>query len=327
VSRANEAFQATLHCEDTRPHAIRLEYFHGTGSAGIDLTWQAPAAVLREEALRAARQSTVIVAFVGLSPSLEGEQMRVSLPGFDGGDRTAIELPASQEALLEALGSTGKPLVVVLQSGSALAVNWAAAHAGAILGAWYPGEEGGTAIASTIAGDSNPGGRLPITFYTSAAQLPAFNNYSMQGRTYRYFTGKPLFPFGHGLSYTRFAYSALEAPAQVSAGTVVKVKAVVTNVGSRAGDEVAQLYLERPQGPGRPIRELVGFQRVHLEKGQSAPVELAIDPRSLGQVDTQGNRVIVPGSYTLSVGGSQPGGSSPTLSRTVSIQGTQALPR
>jgi beta-glucosidase len=321
------SFQTALHCQDTRPHAIRLEYLHGDGSAGLDLTWQAPAALLREEAVRAAQASDVVIAFVGLSPNLEGEQMRVSLEGFDGGDRTSVELPASQEALLEALGATGKPLVLVLQNGSALAVGWAAEHANAILEAWYPGEEGGTAIAGALAGDSNPGGRLPLTFYASTSQLPAFTDYSMQGRTYRYFPGKPLYPFGHGLSYTRFEYSSLKAPTEVTAGEPVKIEGEVRNVGPVAGDEVVELYLKRPPGAGVPIRELVGFKRVHLARGQSAHVELTVDPRSLGLVDTQGKRIIAPGTYTLSMGGSQPGEGSAGLSHQLTITGSRELPK
>lgn len=320
-------FQAALHCADVRPHALRLEYLHGDGTAGIDLTWQAPAAVLREEALRAARASDVVIAFVGLSPNLEGEEMRVSLPGFSGGDRTSIDLPASQEALLEALGATGKPLVVVLQNGSALAVNWAAEHAGAILEAWYPGEEGGTAIAQVLAGDSDPGGRLPLTFYASTRQLPPFTDYSLKGRTYRYFPGKPLFAFGYGLSYTRFAYSGFKAPAQVAAGQPVQVQGEVKNVGPVAGDEVAELYLTPPQGGGAPLRELVGFKRVHLARGESAHLAFTIDPRSLGLVDPEGNRIILPGTYTLSLGGGQPTGSTAVLSRALTITGRDPLPK
>ena len=165
--------EAPVHFADTQPHAIRLEYLHRTGSAGIDLTWQAPAAVLRDEAVQAAKNADVTIAFVGLSPSLEGEEMPVKLAGFSGGDRTAIDLPAAQEELLKALAATGKPLIVVLQNGSALAVNWANEHANAVLEAWYPGEEGGTAIAETLAGDNNPAGRLPLTFYRSLKPDPA----------------------------------------------------------------------------------------------------------------------------------------------------------
>ncbi|MGB9032666.1 MAG: glycoside hydrolase family 3 C-terminal domain-containing protein, partial [Acidobacteriaceae bacterium] len=189
-------FDASVHFADTNSHAIRLEYLHGTGSAGIDLTWIPPATVLRDEAVRAAQQSDVVIACVGLSPNLEGEEMPVHLDGFSGGDRTSISLPAVQEDLLKALAATGKPLIVVLENGSALAVDWAAEHASAILEAWYPGEEGGTAIAETLAGDTNPAGRLPLTFYASLDDLPPFADYSMKNRTYRYFTGKPLYSFG-----------------------------------------------------------------------------------------------------------------------------------
>ncbi len=319
--------ETPLHFGDARAHPIRLEYFHGSGSAGIDLTWQAPAPTLREEALRAVRGSDVVVAFVGLSPNLEGEQMPVSLTGFNGGDRTAIELPAAQEALLEAVGASGKPLVVVLQNGSALAVTWAAEHAGAILEAWYPGEEGGTAIAETLAGANNPAGRLPLTFYASTSQLPAFTDYSMSGRTYRYFKGQPLFSFGYGLSYTRFAYSKLALPQDVAAGTPVPVQVEVSNAGSVAGDEVVELYLTKPKGAEVPIRELAGFQRIHLEPGKRSRVELTIDPRSLGEVDAGGNRVIVPGRYAVSVGGSQPADGSGVLSGEFNVTGRRDLPR
>src|SRR5208283_103161 len=180
-------------------------------------------------------------------PELEGEEMPVKLAGFSGGDRTSIDLPAAQEEFLKALATTGKPLVVVLQNGSALAVNWAQQNANAILEAWYPGEEGGTAIADTLAGDNNPGGRLPLTFYSSLSQIPPFEDYSMRGRTYRYFTGKPLYGFGFGLSYTSFAYKNLKiATSQVNAGNPVKVQADVRNTGAVAGDEVVELYLTQP---------------------------------------------------------------------------------
>lgn len=319
--------ETPLHFDDTRPHPIRLEYFHGSGSAGIDLTWQAPAAILREEAVRAAQSSDVVVAFVGLSPNLEGEEMPVALSGFSGGDRTSIELPKAQEDLLEAVGASGKPVVVVLQNGSALAVSWAAQHAGAILEAWYPGEEGGTAIAETLAGANNPAGRLPLTFYVSTSQLPPFTDYSMASRTYRYFAGQPLFPFGYGLSYTRFAYSGLGLPREISAGQAVTVQGEVRNTGAVSGDEVVQVYISKPKGAGVPIRELVGFQRIHLEPAQSLRVKLTIDPRSLSEVDSNGERAIVPGTYTVSLGGSQPGKGSAVLNGQFNINGRKDLPK
>jgi beta-glucosidase len=319
--------EAPIHFDDTNPHAIKLEYLHGTGSAGIDLTWQAPAAALREQAVQAAKQSDVTIAFVGLSPSLEGEEMPVKLEGFTGGDRTAITLPAAQEELLKAVAATGKPLIVVLQNGSALAVNWAAEHAQAILEAWYPGEEGGTAIAETLAGDNNPAGRLPLTFYASLSQLPSFEDYSMKGRTYRYFTGKPLYGFGYGLSYSTFGYSNVKAAsASVKAGESVNVEADVKNTSATAGDEVVELYLTQPKGYETPQRELAGFTRVHLDPGQSTHVGLTIDPRSLGQVDEKGNRVIAPGEYTFTLGGAQSGDSTVQTGK-FTILGSQQLPK
>ncbi len=307
TAERGEVIDATVNLADTHPHPIRLEYFHGTGSAGIDLTWQAPAGALRDEAVRIAQQADVIVATVGLSPSLEGEEMPVKLAGFSGGDRTSIDLPAAQEDLLRALGATGKPLVVVLQNGSALAVNWAQEHANAILEAWYPGEEGGTAIADTLAGENNPAGRLPLTFYSSLSQVPPFDEYSMKNRTYRYLSQKPLYGFGFGLSYTKFAYSGLKVPGEIKAGEPVTVEADVKNTGGAPGDEVVELYLTQPKAFETPVRVLAGFKRLHLTDGESTHVKLTIDPQSIAQVDAAGKHVVVPGEYTVSVGGAQPG--------------------
>ena len=320
--------EAPVTFRDAQPHPIRLEYLHGTGSAGIDLTWQAPAAVLRNEAVEAAQQSDVTIAFVGLSPSLEGEEMPVNLPGFRGGDRTAIDLPSTQEDLLKALSATGKPLVVVLQNGSALAVNWTEQNAQAILEAWYPGEEGGTAIAETLAGDNNPAGRLPLTFYSSLNQIPPFEDYSMRGRTYRYFAGKPLYGFGFGLSYTTFVYSDLKISSpQVKAGESVTVQGDVKNTGALAGDEVVELYLTQPGAFETPLRALAGFQRVHLGPGGSAHVRFTIDPRSLGQVDEKGNRVVLPGEYVVSLGGAQPQEATSVQAGKFNVTGTARLPK
>jgi beta-glucosidase len=321
------AYDAKVHFDTTQPHDIRLEYFHGTGSAGIDLSWIAPADALRNEAIEAAKNSDVIVACVGLSPSLEGEEMPVHLEGFSGGDRTSIDLPAVQEDLLKAVAATGKPLIVVLQNGSALAVNWAAQNAKAIVEAWYPGEEGGTAIAETLAGDNNPAGRLPLTFYSSLSQLPDFTDYSMKNRTYRYFTGKPLFGFGYGLSYTTFSYRDLKGPAIVTAGQTVPVEVTVTNTGAVAGDEVAELYLTQPHGFETAIHTLAGFVRVHLAPGESGVAHFNLSPRSIGQVDEQGNRVILPGTYTVSVGGAQPGDFAGEQTGQFTIAGEKELPK
>ena len=320
-------YDAAVHFDDTKPHGIRLEYLHGTGSAGIDLTWIPPAGALRGQAVATAKNADVVIACVGLSPNLEGEEMPVHLEGFSGGDRTSINLPAAQEDLLKALAATGKPLIVVLQNGSALAVDWAQAHANAILEAWYPGEEGGTAIAETLAGDNDPAGRLPLTFYASDAQLPPFDDYSMAHRTYRYFTGQPLYPFGYGLSYTTFAFSGVKVPHLVEAGQPVPLEADIQNTGSVAGDEVVEVYLTQPRGYETPIHELAAFTRVHLDAGATTHIGLTLQPRTVAQVDEKGDRVILPGEYTVSVGGGQPGTSASMQAVSFTITGKSLLPK
>ena len=184
-------------------------------------------------AIEAAKNADVVVAVVGITSELEGEEMAVSEEGFKGGDRTSIDLPKPEQELLEALSAAGKPVVLVLANGSALAVNWAQEHVNAILESWYAGEEGGAAVAETLSGKNNPAGRLPVTFYTGIDQLPPFEDYAMKGRTYRYFEGKPLYPFGHGLSYTTFSYSGLMLPQKaLKAGDPLTAEVTVTNTGS-----------------------------------------------------------------------------------------------
>jgi beta-glucosidase len=322
------ATEAPVTFSDAKPHPIRLEYFHRTGTAGIDLTWQAPAAALRDEAVEAAKESEVTIAFVGLSPSLEGEEMSVKLAGFSGGDRTSIDLPAAQEELLKALAATGKPLVVVLQNGSALAVNWAQENAAAVLEAWYPGEEGGTAIAETLTGANNPAGRLPVTFYASLDQLPPFEDYSMRNRTYRYFQGKPLYGFGYGLSYSTFEYSNLKlSSSQLKAGDDLTVDVDVRNTSGPAGDEVAELYLAFPPTPSRPIRALRGFERLHLAPGESRHATFKLKPRDLSMVNEKGEHLVAPGEYSIFVGGAQPGETSGGVRAKLEITGELKLPR
>jgi beta-glucosidase len=321
---------ATFHIQfaDTLPHAFRLEYTHAAPlfGAGITLNWQPPVAALRAAAVEAAQKSDIVVAFVGLSPHLEGEEMPIKVPGFDGGDRTDLNLPAEQQQMLEAVAATGKPLVVVLINGSALAVNWAQQHAAAILEAWYPGEAGGTAIADTLLGRNNPAGRLPVTFYASIDQLPPFDDYSMRDRTYRYSHATPLYRFGDGLSYTHFRYSGahLSTP-NLAAGDPLTVTVTVTNTGKLAGDEVVEVYLTPPPSDLAPLRALVGFQRLHLAPAQSRTVTLPLDPRQLSQVDAAGARAVLPGSYQLFVGGSQPAPGQQGLR--FAITGTQSLPK
>ncbi|MFZ0661131.1 MAG: glycoside hydrolase family 3 C-terminal domain-containing protein [Acidobacteriaceae bacterium] len=319
----------TLHFGDTKPHAFRIEYTHlgKIFGAGITLEWMPPVEAEREQAVALAKEADVVVAFVGLSPHLEGEEMPIDIKGFDGGDRTNIQLPDVQKLLLEALGATGKPLVVVLMNGSALAVNWAEQHANAILEAWYPGEDGGQAIAETLDGKNNPGGKLPITFYRSINQVPAFEDYSMKGRTYRYFHGDPLYPFGYGLSYTQFVFSGLKLSTDsVKAGDDLSVEADVRNAGPRAGDEVVELYLTPPQNGLSPIHALRDFTRVHIAPGATRHVRFTLRPRQLSLVDANGNRGVQPGHYSVFVGGQQPAPNA-GLSQAFSIEGTIPLPR
>jgi beta-glucosidase len=234
--------------------------------------------------------------------------MPVHLEGFSGGDRTKIKLPQLQEELLQALAATGKPVVVVLMNGSALAVPWAKEHAAALVEAWYPGEEGGAAIAETLAGDNDPSGRLPVTFYNSVDQLPSFENYSMTGRTYRYFSGEALYGFGYGLSYTNFAYSDLKlSQATLKPAEPLTVEADVTNTGKRSGDEVVELYLRGPQAGGEPLRSLRAFQRVKLQAGETHHVLFTLQPAQLSEVDHDGKTAMQPGDYTVFLGGGQPG--------------------
>jgi len=199
-------------------------------------------------------------------------------------------------------------VVLVLLNGSAVAVNWAADHVPAILEAWYPGQAAGTAIADVLFGDYNPAGRLPVTFYHSVEQLPPFSDYDMEGRTYRYFDGEPLFPFGHGLSYTTFAYSELELPELVQEGDDVQLSVTLENTGVVAGEEVVQLYLEDLEASVPvPIRSLVGMERVFLQAGERKQLSFTLTERQLSLIDAQMKRVVEPGLFELSVGGKQPG--------------------
>src|SRR5579883_1572266 len=278
-------------------------------------------------AIAAARKADVVIAVVGITSRLEGEEMPVDLPGFLGGDRTDLAMPKPEENLVQAVAATGKPLVVVLMNGSALAVNWEKAHANAILEAWYSGEEGGAAIAATLSGRNDPAGRLPVTFYTGVDQLPKFEDYSMAGRTYRYFTGQPLWPFGYGLSYTSFRYGAVTLPtAPIAAGAPLNASVRVTNTGKVAGDEVVQLYLKFPDVPGAPLRALRGFQRVHLEPGASQKVDFHLTSRDLSMVTDLGNIIVAQGKYTISVGGGQPDTGAPVISGNFEVNGQITLP-
>ena len=294
-----------------RLRRIRVEYADRRPDAVVRLVWSVPDAHLLDSAVAAARQADVAVLCLGLSPRLEGEELPVRVPGFEGGDRTSLDLPAPQEALLEAVVATGKPVVLVLLNGSALSVTWAAEHVPAIVEAWYPGQAAGTALADVLFGDYNPAGRLPVTVYRSVGQLPAFTDYRMTGRTYRFFRGEALYPFGYGLSYTRFRYRDLRVPPEVRAGDSAAVSVEVENAGGVMGEEVVELFITALDGDARsPIRSLEGFSRVALAPGERRRVVLALEPRSLSRVDAAGRRAVQPGRYEVSVGGRQPGASA-----------------
>jgi len=324
----NSSNLGRVHLEKGHPVRLDVSYGHfGEGDPQAQLIWAPVSNAPDPAALAAARNADVVVAVVGITSRLEGEEMPVEQPGFLGGDRTSLDLPQPEEELVEAVAAVGKPLVVVLMNGSALGVNWEKAHANAILEAWYSGEEGGAAIAETLSGKNNPAGRLPVTFYTDVHQLPNFEDYSMHGRTYRYFEGEPLWPFGYGLSYTSFSYSNLALPnTPIHAGDPLDASVTVTNTGKMAGDEVVQLYLKFPDVPGAPIRALRGFQRVHLEPGASQKVDFHLSRRDLSMVTEAGDIIVAQGKYTVSIGGGQPETDAPSVSATFQVDGQIMLP-
>jgi beta-glucosidase len=320
----------TMHLEAGHSYAIKIECSQQGASGLAKLVWHEPGD--KKDYTEVVKQADLIIAVLGLAGELEGEEMPIKIEGFSGGDRTNINLPAAQEQLLKDLVATGKPVVVVLMNGSALAVNWADQHVPAILEAWYPGEEGGTAVAEALAGDFSPGGRLPLTFYKSVDQLPAFEDYTMKGRTYRYFTGEPLYPFGYGLSYTTFEYSnlafgkpSLDATDNLAASVDVK------NSGKMAGDEVVEVYLTHAGVDGAPIRALAGFHRVHVDAGATEHVEITIPNRQLSIVAPDGTRKIVAGDMQIWVGSGQPvthaGAKTAGVSGSVKITGEAVLPK
>ncbi|MDR1919239.1 MAG: glycoside hydrolase family 3 C-terminal domain-containing protein [Tannerellaceae bacterium] len=288
-------------------YRLRFECYQENEGGGVSLL-----AVDRRksnpEALKEKLKAADVIVFVGgISPSLEGEEMPVSVPGFNKGDRTNIQLPAVQTEMMKALKETGKPLVFVMLTGSALAVRWENDKLPAILNAWYGGQDAGTAIADVLFGDYNPSGRLPVTFYAADEDLPDYEDYSMRNRTYRYFTGQPLYAFGHGLSYTSFAYTDLQAPQTIPIGQDATISVTVSNQGSRDGEEVVQLYLSFPDSKTTaPIRSLQGFQRIPLKAGESRRITFKLTPENMSVIDALLQRSILPGRMLISLGGCQP---------------------
>lgn len=290
-----------------KPYKIEVEYQQwDTEYPTMKLLWDVPGRDLEKEAIALAKSSDVVVLCMGLSPYLEGEEMKVKVDGFTGGDRVEIGLPAVQTELMKKIMALNKPTVLVLLNGSALAINWESENIPAILEAWYPGQAGGTAIADILFGDYNPSGRLPVTFYRSVDQLPPFDDYSTKGRTYKYFQGEPLYGFGHGLGYSAFEYANLIIPEKVNAGESFDVEVDVTNVGQYDGEEVVQLYVSHPGDSDGPIRTLQGFQRVFVKAGETRKVKMALQPLNLAVYHPEHKMYVPQGEVSISVGGMQP---------------------
>jgi beta-glucosidase len=262
---------------------------------------------LKAEAIAAAKKANAVIMCMGITPRLEGEEMKVNVDGFRGGDRTRIDLPDIQQQLIKEIYALGKPVILVLLNGSALAVNWEKENIPAIVESWYGGQAAGQAIADVIFGDYNPAGRLPVTFYKSVNDLPPFEDYNMKNRTYRYFTGEPLYPFGYGLSYSTFAYSKLTVAKSYKVDDEVNVSVRVKNTGKSEGEEVVELYLTNQTATVPvPLRTLVGFKRIGLKPGESKTVTFVLPPDAFSVIDASNKKVTNPGSFVLSAGGCSP---------------------
>ena len=309
-----------IRLEKNKPVPFVLEYYYEEGWPQLSLEWDRLGIDQFKKAMDLAAKADAVIFVGGITAQLEGEEMRVNMDGFQGGDRTHIKLPQVQQNLLKALHETGKPIVLVLSSGSALAVNWADEHIPAILQLWYPGQEGGTALADVLFGEYNPAGRLPVTFYKSVDQLPPFEEYAMVNRTYRYFEGEPLYPFGYGLSYTSFAYRDLDLPEQMVTGKDIPVSVTVKNTGQIAGDEVVQLYIrDREASVPVPRMALQGVKRIHLNPGETKQVAFTLTPKQLAVFSDTEQFVAEPGDFEITVGGILPGAAAPTTETVTKI--------
>lgn len=298
----------TFRVEAGQKYTLCLEYFQGDQGASISLQGGYLENTNYEQLASRLADADAIIFAGGISPRLEGEEMPVDLPGFYKGDRTTIDLPEVQTRLMQALHQTGKPVIFVMQTGSALAIPWEAEHLPAILNTWYGGQAMGDAVADVLFGDYNPAGRLPVTFYRSDSDLPPYQDYSMAGRTYRYLNQEALFPFGFGLSYTTFRYKNLRLPSRIQRGQPLEVEVEVCNTGTQDGEEVVQLYLTHPSGVAYRTAHcaLKDFQRISLRKGESRKLRFTLLPESLEVVTEQGISRQLPGPLSVFVGGGQP---------------------
>ena len=291
-----------------KKYKIRFECVQNkTDHSIMRLLWEAPKDNLEAEAIAIAKDADAVILCMGISPLLEGEEMKVKVDGFSGGDRVHTKLPRTQSELIKKIQALGKPTILVLLNGSALSINWENDNIPAIIEAWYPGQAGGTAIADVIFGDYNPSGRLPVTFYKDINDIPAFSDYKMKGKTYRYFKGDPLYEFGYGLSYTKFKYSNIEVPSTLESGNDLTVKVNVENIGDLRGDEVVQVYVQNTNADEfNPHKTLASFERVSFAPGEKKTLTFTIDKEQLSSVNANGEKVMLPGAYNISVGGAQP---------------------
>lgn len=316
----------TMRLEAGKRYKIVLEAIESYADAQVQLVWTRPQPNLKAEAIEVAKKADAIVMCMGLTARMEGEEMDIVIDGFKAGDRTKIDLPRPQQELIKSIQALGKPVILVLLNGSALAINWEQNNIPAIIEAWYPGQAAGQAIADVLAGDYNPGGRLPVTFYKSVNDLPPFKDYNLTKQTYRFFNGQPLYPFGYGLSYTSFAYENLAVAESHEKGKPLKVSVTVRNTGDVRGDEVVQVYVSQAEGRARgPKISLAGFDRVNLNAGESKTLSFEISPEAFATINDDGEKVNEPGRFKIAVGGGQPGvkiGSyvTPGVSSTVAIQ-------
>ncbi|MBC7651367.1 MAG: glycoside hydrolase family 3 C-terminal domain-containing protein, partial [Deinococcales bacterium] len=294
----------TLAAEKGKQYKIVIDYMQFSDNAEVKFDMGIMEKATAQTIAERVKDADVIIFVGGISAKLEGEAMPVSIEGFKGGDRTDIALPAIQTNLLKALKATGKPVVFVNMSGSAMGFEWEKANIPAIVQAWYGGQAGGQAVADILFGDYNPAGRLPITFYKNVSDLPDFEDYSMENRTYRYFKGDVLYPFGFGLSYTTFQYGNLKI--MENKGEVI-VTATVTNIGQKDGDEVVQLYVSHKNTTEKTaIRALKGFKRIHLNSGESRNISFILDKKNISIVASDGKSIIPNGLLEIAVGGGQP---------------------
>jgi beta-glucosidase len=291
-----------------KKYKIRFECVQNkTDHSIMRLLWEAPNANLESEAIAIAKDADAVILCMGISPLLEGEEMKVKVDGFSGGDRVHTKLPKTQSELIKKIKALGKPTILVLLNGSALSINWENDNIPAIIEAWYPGQAGGTAIADVIFGDYNPSGRLPVTFYKDINDIPPFSDYKMKGKTYRYFKGEPLYEFGYGLSYTTFKYSNFQLPENINTGEDFTLKVDVENTGVLKGEEVIQLYIQNPNADElNPHKTLAAFERVLFAPGEKKTITLKVSKEQLSAVNDKGQKVISPGKYNISIGGSQP---------------------